>query len=96
MDAGASYQIDKIAIYNRADCCQDRVSDYYVFVSDTPFASMSLADTLAQPGVWSSHQSAQAARPTTIDVGRTGRYVRVQLAGTNQLALAEVQVLSGP
>jgi hypothetical protein len=96
VDAGASYPIDQIAIWNRSDCCADRLADYYVFVSDTPFTSTSLSDTLAQPGVWSAHQSAQAGRPTTIDVGRTGRYVRVQLAGTNELALDEVQVLSGP
>jgi hypothetical protein len=96
VDAGASYSIDRIAVYNRADCCQDRLADYYVFVSDVPFTSTSLSDTLVQPGVWSSHQTVQAARPATIDVGRTGRYVRIQLAGTNQLALAEVQLLSGP
>lgn len=95
-DLGASYPVDELAIYNRSDCCQDRLADYYVFVSDTPFTSTTPADTLAQPGVWSSHQVAQAGRPTTIDVGRTGRYLRVQLAGTNQLALAEVQALANP
>lgn len=68
-----------------------RLADYYVFVSDTPFTSTSIAGTLNQPGVWSSHQSAQAGFPTTIDVGRTGRYVLIQLAGTNELTLAEVQ-----
>src|SRR5262249_51609386 len=31
--------------------------------------------------------------PTTINVGRSGRYVRVQLMGANYLTLAEVQVL---
>jgi hypothetical protein len=30
--------------------------------------------------------------PTSINVNRTGRYVRVQLAGTGSLALGEVQV----
>jgi hypothetical protein len=96
VDAGASYPIEQIAIYNRADCCAERLADYYVFVSDTPFASTSLSGTLAQPGVWSVHETGQAGRPTTIDVGRTGRYVRIQLAGTNQLALAEAQVLTAP
>ncbi|MDH6622730.1 hypothetical protein M2271_000517 [Streptomyces sp. LBL] len=96
VDTGASYPIDKIALHNRADCCADRLADYYIFVSDTPFTSTSLSDTLTQPGVWWTHKSEQAGRPSTIDVGRTGRYVRVQLAGTNQLALAEVQVLTAP
>jgi RHS repeat-associated protein len=35
----------------------------------------------------------QCGTPTTINVGRTGRYVRVQLMGTNYLHLAEVQVI---
>ncbi|WP_328891579.1 galactose-binding domain-containing protein [Streptomyces sp. NBC_00316] len=94
VDLGQSHPLDQIVIYNRTDCCQSRLSDYYVIVSDEPFTSSGLADTLAQPGVWSSHQSAQADRPTTVDVqGHQGRYVRLQLAGTNELALAEVQVL---
>lgn len=93
VDAGRSYSIDQLVVWNRSSCCQDRLADYYVFVSDTPFTSTSLSATLEQPGVWSSHQTAQAGFPTRIDVGRTGRYVRVQLAGTNELALAEVQAL---
>jgi F5/8 type C domain/Right handed beta helix region len=96
VDLGADRTIDQLAVYNRADCCQDRLADYYVLVSDTPFPSGSLSDALGQPGVWSAHETAPAGRPTTIDVGRAGRYLRVQLAGSNQLALAEVQVLSGP
>ena len=34
----------------------------------------------------------EAGAPTTVAVGRTGRYVRVQLAGTNYLTLSEVEV----
>ncbi|MEV0408460.1 discoidin domain-containing protein [Actinoallomurus sp. NPDC050550] len=96
VDAGAPYPIERIAVYNRADCCAAGLADYYVFVSDAPFSSTSVSDTLAQPGVWSHHETVQAGRPTTIPVGHGGRYVRVQLAGTGQLALAEVQVLTAP
>jgi hypothetical protein len=96
VDLGQSYPIDRIALFNRSDCCADRLADYYVFVSDEPFASTSLSDTLAQPGVWSQHETDQAGRPTVIDVSRSGRYVRVQLAGSNQLALDEVQVFVQP
>jgi RHS repeat-associated protein len=35
----------------------------------------------------------QCGSPSTVSVGRTGRYVRVQLMGTNYLHLAEVQVM---
>jgi hypothetical protein len=96
VDTGQSYPIDQIALYNRSDCCADRLADYYIFVSDQRFTSTSVSDTLAQPGVWSAHETTQAGRPTVIDVGRTGRYVRIQLAGSNQLALDEVQVFVQP
>jgi hypothetical protein len=42
--------------------------------------------------VWSSHQTEQAGRPTSIPVGRSGRYVRVQPAGSNWLTMSELQV----
>jgi hypothetical protein len=48
----------------------------------------------AQPGVWSSHQPGTIGRPTQLPVGASGRYVMVQLSGTNYLALAEVQVFA--
>lgn len=85
--------IDKINVWNRTDGYGGRLADYYVFVSDVPFTSHSIQDTLAQPGVWSSHQTTQAGSPTSIDVGRTGRYVRIQQANPQFLALAEVQVM---
>ncbi|MFU8849730.1 discoidin domain-containing protein [Micromonospora sp. SL1-18] len=96
VDLGEGNQIDQIAVWGRTDsCCVTRLTDYYVLVSDVPFTSDSLAETLAQPGVWASHQAGPPTPVTRIDVGRTGRYVRVQLAGNNALSLAEVQVFGG-
>ncbi len=96
-DLGASRQLGEIALWNRTDCCSDRLSDYYVFVSEQPFAHDSVAETLAQPGVQAFHQEAAAGRPTRLPVDVTGRYVRVQLtSGSNPLSLAEVQVFGRP
>lgn len=63
--------------------------------SDAPFTSTDLATTLNQSGVSSYYTAGQGGSPTTVAVNRTGRYVRVQLAGTNILSLAEVQVWGG-
>ncbi|HYN83648.1 MAG TPA: discoidin domain-containing protein [Pyrinomonadaceae bacterium] len=93
VDLGSVRRADSIRVWNRADCCSDRLADFHVLVSDTPFTSSSLSATLLQPGVASFRTTGQAGRPTTINVNRTGRYVRVQLAGTNYLSLAEVEVL---
>lgn len=95
VDLRSTYQIDQIKLWNRTDCCPERLSNYYVFVSDQPFASTDLNATLGQAGVSSYYFSAPAGSPTTFSVGRTGRYVRVQLAGTNYLTLAEVEIIGG-
>jgi alpha-L-fucosidase len=92
VDLGKSYQIYEIDIWNRTDGFTDRLSDYYVLVSDEPFTSTSLDETLNQPGVWSSRQIQVAGRPTAVPVAQSGRYVRIQLKGTNWLTLPEVQV----
>ncbi|SDI16610.1 Alpha-L-fucosidase [Actinokineospora alba] len=95
VDLGASVPVGKLALWNRTDCCANRLTDYWVFVSDTPFnTSLTPAQQAAAPGVWSSRQTGQAGTPTQLTVGKTGRYVMVRLAGTNPLSLAEVQVFA--
>jgi alpha-L-fucosidase 2 len=72
------------------------LSNFYVFVSDEPFTSTDLSATQNQTGVWSSYFSGQAGASTTFTVNRSGRYVRVQLAGNDRVSLAEVLVLGEP
>ena len=97
VDLGSNYQISDIALWDRDrnDCCPERLSKYYVFVSAQPFASESVAGTLAQPGVHAYYSDLAAGRPSGFAVNTTGRYVRVQLTSkTDPLSLAEVQVFS--
>jgi F5/8 type C domain len=94
VDLGSVQNIGSIQLWNRTDCCSERLSNFYVLVSDTPFTSTDLMTTLGQPGVSNYYTPGQVAIGTTITAGRTGRYVRVQLAGTNALSLAEVEVMS--
>ena len=94
VDLGSFATVNSIVIWNRTDCCGDRLSDYWVFVSNTPFGSTDTPSTLqSRAGTWSSHQTTAPNPSTTIAAGGAqGRYVRVQLTGTNYLSLAEVQV----
>jgi alpha-L-fucosidase len=92
VDLGADVPIREIAVWNRTDCCGERLSDYYVLVSDQPFAGDSLAAVLAQPGVTAFHQPGTAGSPTRIPMDLSGRHVRVQLTGNAPLSLAEVEV----
>jgi hypothetical protein len=96
VDLGGLQAINSINIWNRPDCCGDRLSAFYVLVSDTPFVSNNLNNLLNQPGVSNYFMPDQAGRPTTLDINRTGRYVRVQLLGTNFLSIAELQVIGQP
>lgn len=97
VDLGLSATVKTVIVWNRSDCCMERMNDYWVFVSDTPFlASDTPAVLQSRPGVWSSHQSSSPTPSASIPVNAAGRYVRVQLGGANFLHLAEVQVLGTP
>lgn len=80
VDLGAVQPVGTVVLWNRTDCCSERLSNFYLRVSD-------------DGGNWQSYAYAATAPtrlPFTVD--RTARYVRVQLAGSNILSLAEVQV----
>ena len=99
IDLQAVYNIDNVEVWNRTDaCCVARMANYYIFVSDVPFASGDLNTTLNQSGVWNSFNANYPNPSTSILVNRTGRYVRVQLANQGELSMAEVRVFgsSGP
>ena len=84
--------IETIDVWNRTDCCTELFSNFYVLVSDVPFSSNNLNTTLAQSGVSDYLVSGEAGLPTEVTVNRTGRYVRIQLAGQAFLAIAEVEI----
>ena len=98
VDLGSVQGISHLNIFNRTDsCCVSRLSDFYVLVSDSAFTSREgiLDDSLSQTGVSNYFFSGTVDGSTEVDINRTGRYVRIQLTGTNPLSLAEVQVIEG-
>jgi hypothetical protein len=93
IDLQGIYNIDHLEVWNRTDgCCIARMVNFYVFVSDVPFTSGDLNTTLNQSGVWNSFNASYPNPSTSIPVNRTGQYVRIQLANTNELNLAELKV----
>ena len=92
-DLGGMANIESINIWNRTDCCQEFLSDVYVFVSEVPFVSQDLNETLNQPGVSSYFIDGVVGAPSEVMVNRSGRYVRVQLEGAAFLSLAEVEIM---
>jgi RHS repeat-associated protein len=92
VDLGSSQQITSIQVWGRTDCCPEMTSNFYIFVSDNSFTSTDLNTTLNQSGVSHYLSSGYSGSPGTFPINRTGRYVRVQLAGTQYLLIGEVQV----
>jgi NedA-like, galactose-binding domain len=83
VDLGAIAPIRTVVIYNRTDCCSDRLADLDVQGSDDGVAWWTMG---ALPGA--------AGRRTEIPIDDAARFVRVQLRGTGYLSLAEVEVLA--
>ncbi len=84
--------IDTIDIYNRTDCCSDRLKDFSVFVSAVPFTSQNLTATQSQDGVTEIFVSGEAGSPTELKIGQVAKYVRVQLNDNDVLSIAELKV----
>lgn len=109
VDLGSVSQIDTIKIWNRESTDQaieDRLGSAYVLVSDEPFqydtadgddGSGGNPGNMDQPGVWYHYMPVSPPRVTTLNLNRTGRYVRIQLdKNSTILNLAEVAVLGTP
>lgn len=92
VDLGKEYTLDSIIIWNRTDCCQDRLSNFYVMLSSTPFQS----DTYDQEKIVAHIQSYPNPSKIISLNNKKGRYVRIELVGTNYLSLAEVQLMARP
>jgi hypothetical protein len=87
VDLGQERSIETVEIWNRTDCCGDRLSNYYVLVSDSPNPQP------GDGGVLEFFRVGPAGSPTTITVDGAGRYVRVQLLDPGVVSLAEVVVM---
>ena len=78
---------------DRTDCCSERLSQFYVFISDTPFTSEDPIATTEQPEVWNQYIVALEEPSITINPQRTGRYIRLQVTHDETISLAEVEVI---
>jgi alpha-L-fucosidase len=95
VDLGKLYTLDTVNLWNRTDCCTDRLSNFVVLASPTDMTGKTLAQLQADATVKNvpvTSLGGSASLAVALG-GFSGRYVRVQLTGTNNLSLAEVQVL---
>lgn len=85
VDLGDTQSVQSVEIWNRTDCCGDRLTNFNVILLD-----------YNQNIVSSTNVAGQAGTPTTVQISGSARYVKIQLVGTNYLSLAEVRVWGTP
>lgn len=95
VDLGDVYTITEVVVWNRTDCCANRMTNFWIHVSDDPFPGGT--GTLAASQAVANYSEQDTGFPSpdrlfTMPPATTGRYVRLQLNGNNFLHAAEVQV----
>ena len=94
VDLGQVSAIQTVEVFNRTDCCIERLADFYVFVSGSDMSGRTLAQLLADTSVARVRVvSLNGAASVALPMVAQGRFVKVQLAGSNYLSLAEVRVM---
>jgi hypothetical protein len=83
------YDISSITIYNRTDCCHDRINNFNIRVSNTPMNGRGGGQ------VYNNDKSMFQGNKTFSNKMK-GRYISIQLEGNGILSLAEVVVKGTP
>ena len=97
VDLGSVATLSEILIYNRTDCCQSRLRDFVILLSEEAFPSdNSLNELLDLPFIHTLFYQGSTQDLYRFPTELTARYVRIQLRGSNSLHMAEVQVMGCP
>ncbi|XP_035682150.1 uncharacterized protein LOC118419725 isoform X2 [Branchiostoma floridae] len=87
VDLGSSRSIGDVVIFNRQDCCSERLNPFQVHVGISP------DDVGSNPTCGGDHTVPAGQAAVTVDCrGHTGRYVGIMLPTRQYLTLCEVQV----
>lgn len=98
VDLGQLATVSQVTLWIRTDCCVQRLQNAMVFIAAADMSGRTLAQLSADPTVTAravSTLGGAASLPLPF-APTSGRYVRVQLVGTEFLSLAEVQVFGSP
>ncbi|XP_066271170.1 uncharacterized protein [Branchiostoma lanceolatum] len=89
VDLGQSYMVNRVVIFNRQDCCADRLSPFNIHIGDSDQVS-------ENPQCGGDHRINSNQPFISIPCqGMKGRYVGVRLPGSRRvLTLCEVKVFS--
>ena len=96
-DFGALKEVNSVTLYNRINCCADRLDDFYILVTNDDVTGQSLAEARAsasveiyEPTPVPSSSSSDNSRTYNFPEGARGRYITIYKAANSHLSLAEV------
>nr|MUH41624.1 DUF1929 domain-containing protein [Zobellia laminariae] len=94
LDLGVSSAIEELRIYNRANGLEERLNNFYVFVSQTPFETGISLESLKQDNnIYKYYFSGEAGLEEHLRFDAEGRYLRIQLSSFGILHMSEVEVM---
>ena len=97
VDLGNNRPLEQIRIVNRIGGGLDRLRDFYILISATPFAAdASLNDHLSNGDIAQVFFPGIASQEELIPLNSEGQFVRIQLSGAGILHMAEVELLGCP
>ena len=105
LDLGDVYELDRIVIWNRLDCCWDRMQNFIIHTSKIPFEKRGANVTFGDGFLKGPYNPWEAGKNSfTIEVDdqtpeKEARYIRIQLRANMEkraLSIAEVQVFGKP
>ena len=95
VDLGSAQSIDYLQLFNRQDCCRNRLSNFQLSIHDTSGGLASWSQSYHTSG-----SSVELGQGFDLPAGTMGQVVRVELLGPGAggeqiLSLAEVEILQG-
>lgn len=96
VDLGRVQFVDHVLIWNRTDCCAERLAPFHVFLSETPFVSDEVEVLLEDDAVEHVSVTELPLPAGRVELGQPARYLRIQLGRAEYLSLAEVEVYGVP
>ena len=89
VDLGAQRKVTRVKLYNRNDCCPDRLQNVNIYLGDT-------FDNYSTNALVASGISVPQRTPLEVTISKSGQYLFVARPGYTGLTLCEIQVWVAP
>jgi hypothetical protein len=98
VDLGSEVSVTEVRLYNRMDCCPERLHNVSIYLGNDP-TSYSANALVAGSGTSSSDldvPNVNGGNYLNVPIGRLGRYLWVARPGNSELTICELEVKSTP